>query len=86
MPPSGDQVRHGHDLDNQTRPSSKVLGSLAAARLGVVLLPSKARLLPAVVHGVDKGATKAAVEVGGRSLEGTILERNVLFGMISIRE
>jgi hypothetical protein len=77
----GSQVRHGHDLDNETRPAGEMLSSLAAARLWVVLLPCEASLLPAVVDRVNQGSAEAAVEINGRGLEGTVLARNVLFGV-----
>lgn len=50
---------HGHELDDQARPAREVLRALALARLGVVLLPREARLLPAVVDRVDKVLAKA---------------------------
>lgn len=43
-----------HDLDNQAGPPGEVLGTLASACLGVVLLPSKASFTPRLVHSVDQ--------------------------------
>jgi hypothetical protein len=48
------QIRHRHDLDHQARPASKMLRTLALARLRIILLPREARLLPALIHRVDE--------------------------------
>ena len=66
-------MRHGHDLDHQARPPRKVLGALAFACLGVVLLPCKARLLPASVDGIDDVLAQPRVQITRRLLEGAIL-------------
>ena len=47
-------VPHGHDLNDQAGPAGKVLCTLSGTRLRVVLLPRKARVFPALVHGVNK--------------------------------
>lgn len=65
------QVRHSHDLDDQTRPAREVLRALALARLRVVLLPGEARLLPTLEDGVDEILAQARVEVSGLGLVGT---------------
>lgn len=48
-----------------------MLCPLPLARLGVVLLPSKARLLPGLKDGRDEVQSKAAVEIFGFLLVGT---------------
>lgn len=45
---------HSHNLDDQAGPASEVLSTLTSASLGVVLLPSEAGLLPALVDGLDE--------------------------------
>lgn len=72
------EVLHGHDLDHQAGPASEVLRALARARLGVVLLPCEARLLPALVDGVDEVLAQAGVEVLGLGLVWTASGCNVL--------
>lgn len=72
------QIRHGHDLDDQTRPASKVLGALTLARLRVVLLPCETRLLPALEDGVDKVLTQSGVEVLSLGLVGPGLGCDIL--------
>lgn len=78
LPGSG-KILHGHDLDHQTGPASKVLRPLALARLGVVLFPREARLLPALVHRVDNVSAQTAVQVPGRLLVRAVLGCNVLW-------
>lgn len=72
------QIIHGHDFDHQARPPSKVLRPLTLARLRVVLLPSKARFLPALVHRVYDVLPQSSVQVLGLLFVGTILRCNVL--------
>lgn len=72
------QIRHGHDLNHQTRPAGKVLGALTLARLRVVLLPCETRLLPALENGVDQILTESGVEVLGLGLVGAGLGCDVL--------
>lgn len=72
------QIRHGHDLDDQTRPPRKVLRALTSARLGVVLLPGKTRFLPGLVDGVDEVLAQARVQVLGFGLVGARLGSDVL--------
>lgn len=48
------EVGEVHDLDNQAGPSSEMLGTLARACLGIVLLPSEASLAPRLVHSIDQ--------------------------------
>jgi len=74
------QIRHSHNLNNQTSPTSEVLRALTLARLGVVLFPSKARLLPALVHGIDQVLAEFGVGLGCTSAVGAgcccdVLER-----------
>ncbi len=76
------QVLHGHNLDHQTRPAGKMLRALPRARLRIVLLPRVARLLPAVVHGVDQVLAQANVQVARllavrAALRGKVLCRSV---------
>jgi hypothetical protein len=52
------QVWHGHDLDHQACPASKVLGPLALASLRVVLFPRETGLLPALIDRVDEVLAK----------------------------
>lgn len=72
------QIRHGHDLDHQTRPAGEVLGALTLACLRVVLLPCETSLLPALEDGVDKVLAQTGVEVLGLGLVGTGLGCDVL--------
>lgn len=72
------QVRHGHDLDDQTRPPSEVLSALALAGLRVVLLPCEACRLPALENSVDKVLAQSGVEVLGFGLVGSRLGCDIL--------
>ena len=54
LDPSAAQVRHPHNLDYQTRPTSKVLRSLPCSRFRIILLPSETRLLPLVEDILNK--------------------------------
>lgn len=47
-------IRHGHNLDHQTRPTGKMLCTLSLSRLGVILFPRESRFLPRIVHGIDQ--------------------------------
>lgn len=47
-------IRHGHNLDHQTRPTGKMLRTLSLSRLGVILFPRESRFLPRIVHGIDQ--------------------------------
>lgn len=58
------QIFHSHQLHYQTSPSGKVLRALSCASLRVVLLPSKAGFLPALVDGVNEVLTQACVQIG----------------------
>lgn len=73
------QVLHGHDLDDKTGPARKVLGALAGARLGVVLLPREARLGPGLVDGLDEVLAQARVQVSGLGLVRAFLFGGILF-------
>lgn len=55
-----------------------MLGPLALARLRVVLLPREARLLPAVVHRLDKVLAQPRVEVSSLGLVWAFLKREIL--------
>lgn len=67
-PPRITDLRHGHDLDHETGPPREVLRALALPRLGVVLLPREARVLPAAEDGVDDVLAQARVQVRRRFL------------------
>lgn len=58
------EIRHRHDLDDQARPASEMLCSLASSGLRIVLLPRKARLLEGVVDCIDKVPSEGAVHRG----------------------
>ena len=79
------EIRHIHDLHNQTRPAGEMLGALAITSLGVILLPGKACLLPRVVDGVDEVRSKAAIQLSGTVLLRSRLLRSVLIASISER-
>lgn len=59
------QIRHAHDLDNQTCPSSEVLRPLTSAGVWVVLLPREPCFLPAFVDGVDQVLPQLSVDLTG---------------------
>lgn len=73
---------HGHELDDEAGPAGEVLRPLALARLGVVLLPGEARVLPALVDRVDEVLAQAGEEVGGLGLVGAVLGGDVLLGCV----
>lgn len=56
-----------------------MLRALASACLGVVLLPSEARLLPALEHGVDQIRAQLVVQAPSLTLEGTLLGSDSLW-------
>ena len=56
-------VRHSHDLYDQACPASEVLSPLTLTRLGVVLLPCEAGLLPAFINGVDEIIAEVGVQL-----------------------
>lgn len=64
------QIRHAHDLHHQTSPAGEMLRTLSPARLGIVLLPSKARLLPLLIHISNQVDTQLGIEVKGFVLVG----------------
>lgn len=72
------QIFHSQDLDNQARPARKVLRPLTLAGLGIVLLPSEARLLPAVVHCVDEVLAESCVEIPSLGFVRTFLKSKIL--------
>jgi len=57
------KIREVHDLDHQASPASEMLCPLALAGIGIVLLPSKARLFPALVHSLDKICAELGVHL-----------------------
>ena len=59
------QIRHPHNLNNQTRPPREMLGPLPLSSLGVILLPSKAGFCPVLINGFDEIETETAVQVLG---------------------
>jgi hypothetical protein len=59
------QVIHGHNLNHQARPPREMLVALSSARLWVILLPCKARLLPALENCVDKILAQLRVQLAG---------------------
>jgi hypothetical protein len=72
------QIRHSHNLDHQTRPARKMLRALPFTRLGVILFPRKARLLPTLINSIDQVIAKFGVDFGCASTMGTRLSRDVL--------
>ena len=64
------QIRHSHNLDNQARPTSKVLGTLSLSGLRVILLPRKSCLLPALIDGVDQVLAEFSVHLCGAGTVG----------------
>lgn len=58
-------VGERHNLDDQAGPAGEVLGALALARFRVVLLPREARLLPALVDGLDQVLAELSVQLCG---------------------
>jgi hypothetical protein len=58
-----------------------VLRPLSLASFGVVLFPSKARLLPALVHSIDKVLAKLGVQLLCAGLVWSLLLGNVLVGV-----
>jgi hypothetical protein len=55
-----------------------MLRPLPLARLRVILFPRKPRLLPAVIHSIDKVLSQLDVKFGGTSLVWTLLLSDVL--------
>lgn len=78
MPALTTQIRHSHNLDHQTRPARKMLRALPFTRLGVILFPRKARLLPTLINSIDQVIAKFRVDFGCASTVGTGLSRDVL--------
>jgi hypothetical protein len=72
------EIRHSHNLDHQTRPARKMLRALPFTRLGVILFPRKARLLPTLIHSIDQVIAKFGVDFSCASTMGTRLSRDVL--------
>jgi hypothetical protein len=68
LPFATTQVGHTHNLDNQTSPSSEMLGSLPLACLWIILLPSETRFRPLFVDGLDEVEAQIAVELSGLGL------------------
>lgn len=66
MPTS--QIRHCHDFHHKAGPACKVLRTLTAAGLRVVLLPCKPRPLPLVEYVINKISTQGRVQGPGTSL------------------
>lgn len=62
------EIRHAHNLHHQASPTGKMLGPLALARFGVVLLPSKAGDLPFVEDGAYEVGTERGVQFCGSVL------------------
>lgn len=61
-----------------------MLRPLPGPRVWVVLLPREARLLPALVHRVDKVLTQPREEILGLGPVGPFLRGNVLASKIEI--
>lgn len=72
------QIRHGHNLHHQTRPTREVLRSLPRARFGVVLLPGEACSFPLVEDVFDEVFPEGGVDAGGLRFVGARLDRDVL--------
>jgi hypothetical protein len=78
------QIRHSHYLNHQASPAGEMLRPLPLTRLGVVLLPSKAGLLPTVIYSVDKILAEFGVNFSCARLVGTRLLGNVLRTMLAL--
>ena len=78
MPALTTQIRHSHNLDHQTRPARKMLRALPFTRLGIILFPRKARLLPTLINSIDQVIAEFGVDFSCASTMGTRLSRDVL--------
>jgi hypothetical protein len=72
------QVGHRHYLNNQTRPSGKVLDSLALAIFWVVLFPSEPSSLPFSENVLHKIRAELSVNLGCFGLVRTSRFSNIL--------
>lgn len=59
------KIRHAHDGHDETGPAGEMLGALAPARFGVVLLPREAGELPFVEHGAHEVGAERGVQFRG---------------------
>jgi len=78
MPALTTQIRHSHNLDHQTRPAREMLRALSFTRLGVILFPRKARVLPTLINSIDQIVAEFGVDFRCASTMGTGLSRDVL--------
>lgn len=65
---SNSEIRHGHDLDHERGPAGEMLGALAGARFGVVLLPGEAGAVPLAEDVLDHVEAQSAVHPAGLGL------------------
>ena len=72
------QIRHAHDFNHQTCPSSEMLRALSLPGLRVVLLPSKPSFLPAFVYSLDQILAEVDVELFCPGLVSSLLLSNIL--------
>lgn len=59
------QIRHPHNLNNQTRPSGKMLCSLSLTCFRVILFPRETGFLPGVEDGFCEVQAQTGVQVFG---------------------
>lgn len=57
------EIRHAHNLHHQTGPAREMLGPLALAGFGVVLLPREASTLPFVEDGAHEVGAERGVQL-----------------------
>lgn len=57
------KIRHPHNLHHQTGPTCEMLGSLALASFGAVLLPREASTLPFVEDGAHEVGAERGVQL-----------------------
>ena len=72
------KIFHGHDLDHQACPPCEVLRALTSPRLRVVLLPSEARVNPALVHRLHKILAELRVQLPRLLAERSLMCRHIL--------
>lgn len=62
LPPR--QIRHPHNLNNETGPTCEVLRPLPLPCLRIILLPGETRFRPGIIDGFDEIQAEATVERG----------------------
>lgn len=63
MPALTTQIRHCHNLDDETRPPGKVLRALSRSSFRVILLPRESSLLPALVDSLHEVLPQVGVQL-----------------------